>query len=119
MARNIPPTRHREGETAMAEGTGQSAATGNGPGGGGHTAAIPSGSGALDDFGGLLDWPKLTEWIASHDVPGSGPVTSAKKLTGGLQNSVFLIERGSTSFVLRRPSKHVRQGSNETMLREA
>jgi aminoglycoside phosphotransferase (APT) family kinase protein len=74
---------------------------------------------ALDDFGGVLDWAKLSEWIASHDVPGSGPVTAAKKLAGGLQNNVFLIERGNTSFVLRRPSKHVRQGSNETMLKEA
>ena len=74
---------------------------------------------ALDDFGGLIDWPKLNAWIDTHEVPGSGPVTAAKKLVGGLQNNVFLIERGGASFVLRRPSKHVRPGSNETMLREA
>jgi aminoglycoside phosphotransferase (APT) family kinase protein len=72
-----------------------------------------------ETFEGLIDWPRLTEWIASHDVPGSGPITGAKKLAGGLQNTVFLLERGSDSFVLRRPSRHVRQGSNETMLREA
>ena len=78
-----------------------------------------TGQSALDNFGGLIDWPKLNDWIASHDVPGSGPVTSARKLAGGLQNNVFLIERGSDCFVLRRPSKHLRQGSNETMLREA
>jgi aminoglycoside phosphotransferase (APT) family kinase protein len=74
---------------------------------------------ALDDFGGLIDWSKLNAWIATHDVPGAGPVTSAKKLAGGLQNNVFLIERGNSSCVLRRPSKHVRPGSNDTMLREA
>jgi aminoglycoside phosphotransferase (APT) family kinase protein len=74
---------------------------------------------ALEDFGGLIDWPRLQAWMASHDLPGSGPVTGARKLAGGLQNNVFLIERGSSSFVLRRPSKHVRKGSNETMLREA
>src|SRR5579862_9093217 len=74
---------------------------------------------ALDTFEGLIDWPRLTEWIAAHDVPGSGPITGAKKLAGGLQNKVFLIERGDDSFVLRRPSKHVRPGSNETMVREA
>src|SRR3546814_1709231 len=40
-------------------------------------------------------------------------------LAGGLQNAVFRLERGPASFVLRRPSKHVRDGSNQTMLREA
>jgi aminoglycoside phosphotransferase (APT) family kinase protein len=73
----------------------------------------------LDDFGGLLNWPNLNDWLARHAVPGSGPVTAAQRLAGGLQNSVFLIERGGESFVLRRPSRHVRKGSNETMLREA
>src|SRR5262249_15423886 len=78
------------------------------------TAQTPS-----DGLAGLIDLPKLNDWLASHNAPGSGPVTSAKKLAGGLQNNVFLIERGKDSFVLRRPSKHVRQGSNETMLKEA
>jgi hypothetical protein len=78
---------------------------------------MPEGT-ALDDFGELIDWPKLNPWLEAH-APGSGPVTAAKKLKGGLQNNVFLIERGAHSFVLRRPSKHVRPGSNETMLREA
>jgi aminoglycoside phosphotransferase (APT) family kinase protein len=75
---------------------------------------------AADDFGGLLDWPNFNTWIAARgDIPGSGPVTAARKLAGGLQNAVFRVERGDASFVLRRPSKHVREGSNETMLREA
>ena len=75
---------------------------------------------APDDFGGLIDWPCFNAWIATTPtVPGSGPVTGARKLAGGLQNAVFLVERGDTSFVLRRPSKHLREGSNETMLREA
>ncbi len=74
---------------------------------------------ALDDFGGLLDWPRLNAWIQAHDVPGSGPVTAVKKLKGGVQNNVFLLQRDNAAFVLRRPSKHVRPGSNETMLREA
>jgi aminoglycoside phosphotransferase (APT) family kinase protein len=73
----------------------------------------------LDNFGGLLDWDRLNEWLATQNVPGSGPITAAKKLKGGVQNNVFLIDRGADSFVLRRPSKHVRAGSNETMLKEA
>jgi aminoglycoside phosphotransferase (APT) family kinase protein len=78
-----------------------------------------TGHASLDDFGGLLNWPNLHAWITSRDIPGSGPVTEVKKLTGGLQNQVFLLKRGETALVLRRPSKHLRQGSNETMLREA
>jgi len=68
---------------------------------------------------GLIDWPRLNAWLATHDTPGSGPVTGARKLKGGIQNNVFLIERGGESFVLRRPTKHLRANSNETMLREA
>jgi aminoglycoside phosphotransferase (APT) family kinase protein len=75
--------------------------------------------GGLDDFGGLIDWTRLNEWMASRDIPGSGPVTAARRLAGGLQNNVFLIERGGESLVLRRPTKHLRPNSNETMLREA
>src|SRR4051794_38244861 len=74
---------------------------------------------ALDDYSGLIEWDRLNAWIATQDVPGSGAVTGVTKLKGGLQNNVFLIERGDASFVLRRPSKHVRTGSNETMVKEA
>jgi aminoglycoside phosphotransferase (APT) family kinase protein len=73
----------------------------------------------LDDFGGLIDWPALDAWIADGQVPGAGPVTAARKLKGGVQNNVFLLERGGESLVLRRPAKHLRATSNETMLREA
>ncbi len=74
---------------------------------------------AIDDFGGLIDWSGLNAWIAGRQLPGAGPVTAARKLTGGVQNNVFLLERGGESLVLRRPSKHLRANSNETMLREA
>ena len=47
-----------------------------------------------DALAGLIDLPRLNDWLAQHDAPGSGPVTSAQKLAGGLQNNVFLIERG-------------------------
>lgn len=74
---------------------------------------------ALDDFGGLLDWPKLNAWIVEQDIPGSGPLTGVRIITGGLANNVFLVERGPETFILRRPPKHLRPNSNATMLREA
>ena len=73
----------------------------------------------LDDFDGLLDWPGLQTWIATHDVPGDVPVTSVEQLTGGSQNNLFLLHRGDVAFVLRRPPRHLRANSNDTMLREA
>ncbi|CAN7467588.1 phosphotransferase family protein [Phenylobacterium sp. LjRoot225] len=81
--------------------------------------SVDTAQAGLDDFGGLIDWPHLNEWIAGQDLPGTGPVTGVRKLKGGLQNNVFLLERGADALVLRRPSKHLRPNSNDTMLREA
>jgi aminoglycoside phosphotransferase (APT) family kinase protein len=73
----------------------------------------------LDDFEGLLDWSNLQEWVTGSTLPGSGPVTEVEKLTGGSQNNIFLLTRGSESMVLRRPPARLRPNSNDTMLREA
>ena len=73
----------------------------------------------LDDFEGLLDWPKLQGWIAGQDLPGNGPVSAVERLAGGSQNNVFLLTRGDAKLVLRRPPEHPRSNSDKTMLREA
>ncbi len=73
----------------------------------------------LDDFEGLLDWSKLQDWVASQDLPGSGEVSAVERLAGGSQNNVFLLTRGDSRMVLRRPPEHLRKNSNTTMLREA
>ncbi len=74
----------------------------------------------LHDFGGLLRWESLQEWIiAQPAVPGRGPVTSVRQLTGGSQNNVFWCERDGGVFVLRRPPTHPRPNSDDTMRREA
>lgn len=74
---------------------------------------------ALDDFDGLLDWPRLQAWIAQAGIAGEGPVTAVARLPGGTQNNLFLLTRGGARFVLRRPPRHPRANSNDTMLREA
>jgi len=74
----------------------------------------------LEDGDGLLDWPALQAWIATSSVPGTGPVVACRQLAGGTQNNLFELTRedGSTT-VLRRPPRHPRPKSDETMLREA
>ncbi|MGE0387875.1 MAG: phosphotransferase family protein [Gammaproteobacteria bacterium] len=74
---------------------------------------------ALPDFDGLLHWERLNAWLQLQAVPGSGPVTAVERLTGGSQNNLFVLTRGGERIVLRRPPKHLRANSNETMLREA
>jgi aminoglycoside phosphotransferase (APT) family kinase protein len=75
---------------------------------------------SLDDFGGLLRWEALQEWvIATQPIPGRGPVTAVRQLTGGSQNNVFWCTRDGGEFVLRRPPTHPRPNSDDTMRREA
>jgi aminoglycoside phosphotransferase (APT) family kinase protein len=73
----------------------------------------------LDDGGGLLNWPRLQDWIEARDLPGSGPVTGVRQLTGGSQNNIFRLEREGASLILRRPPRHPRENSNRTIEREA
>ncbi len=73
----------------------------------------------LDSFDNLLNWDNLQDWVAMSDLPGRGPITSVEQLTGGSQNNIFKLTRGEEAMVLRRPPRHVRANSNDTMLREA
>lgn len=74
---------------------------------------------SLSDFDGLLDWPRLQAWLDTQDLPGQGPITAVEALKGGSQNHLFMLHRGAERFVLRRPPRHLRPNSNDTMLREA
>lgn len=74
---------------------------------------------ALSDFEGLLNWSNLQAWLDTQNLPGSGPITAVSALKGGSQNHLFMLQRGAERFVLRRPPRHLRPNSNETMLREA
>ncbi len=73
----------------------------------------------LSNFDGLLDWPRLQAWLATQDLPGHGPITAVEALKGGSQNHLFMLNRGTERIVLRRPPRHLRPNSNDTMLREA
>jgi len=74
----------------------------------------------LDSWDGLIDWEALQGWIADADVPGSGAVVAAELLAGGTQNNLVLMTRADgTRMVLRRPPRHPRPTSDETMRRES
>lgn len=70
---------------------------------------------AIDE---LLDLPRLGAWMEAQGLPG-GPITDIVSLSGGSQNAVLKLTKGGRDFVLRRPPRHPRAESNETMRREA
>ncbi len=67
---------------------------------------------------GLIDVPKLSKWMDERRLPGSGEPLTAKFISGGASNEIFLLKRGDTRMALRRPPRKVPKGRNETMLRE-
>jgi aminoglycoside phosphotransferase (APT) family kinase protein len=78
-------------------------------------AAVPGGD---QDWEALVPLGALAEWMDGQEL-GEGPIRSAKLLGGGTQNILLRFERSGRPYVLRRPPKHLRANSNETMRREA
>jgi aminoglycoside phosphotransferase (APT) family kinase protein len=70
------------------------------------------------DWRELIDLERLADWMEGHGL-GRGTITEPLLLTGGTQNVLVRFRRGEREFILRRPSRHLRANSNETMLREA
>src|ERR1700744_6004703 len=61
---------------------------------------------------------KLQAWMDAKGL-GEGPLTDLGILPGGTQNFLLGFSRAGRRYVLRRPPRHVRANSNETMRREA
>jgi aminoglycoside phosphotransferase (APT) family kinase protein len=74
--------------------------------------------------GGDQDWEvlvplgPLTAWMDREGL-GAGPIQDPQLLAGGTQNILLRFSRAGREYVLRRPPKHLRANSNETMRREA
>jgi len=66
----------------------------------------------------LVPLDALSSWMDGQGFP-SGQIEHPHLLGGGTQNILLKFERAGRSFVLRRPPKHLRANSNETMRREA
>lgn len=70
-------------------------------------------------FDGLIDAPRLSQWL-DQNLPSFGDgLLTGKKLVGGMSNAVFCLERGGAPFVLRRPPKVPRPDSVKIIGREA
>ena len=60
----------------------------------------------------------LATWMDSQGL-GTGPVGPVDHLTGGTQNILLRFVRSGDTYILRRPPRHKRPNSDETMRREA
>ena len=67
---------------------------------------------------GMVDLAVLETWMDGQGL-GSGSVERAQALAGGTQNLLLKFERAGRAYVLRRPPRHLRDNSSETMRREA
>ena len=66
----------------------------------------------------LVDLERLRAWMDAQGV-GEGPLSDAALLAGGTQNILLRFARAGRCYVLRRPPRHLRRNSNDTMRREA
>ena len=78
-------------------------------------SVVPGGD---QDWTELVPLDRLAAWMDAQGLPG-GPIEAPRLLTGGTQNILLRFERAGRRHVLRRPPKHLRANSNETMRREA
>jgi len=67
---------------------------------------------------GLIDLPRLADWMDARELPGAGLALSTRFISGGASNEIFEVRRGDLRMALRRPPRKVPKGRNETMLRE-
>jgi aminoglycoside phosphotransferase (APT) family kinase protein len=66
----------------------------------------------------LVDLDRLAAWMDGRGLP-PGAFADVTLLGGGTQNILLRFTRGGRAYVLRRPPRHLRANSNETMRREA
>ncbi len=65
-----------------------------------------------------LDAGVLARWLDAHGAPGNGDEPQLQQLTGGSQNTLYLIERGGERMVLRMPGAGADAARIAGLLRE-
>ena len=66
----------------------------------------------------LIDLGRLSDWMAGERL-GRAPVEDPVLMSGGTQNVLVSFAHAGRRYVLRRPPRHKRSGSDEAMRREA
>ncbi len=65
-----------------------------------------------------IDADRLGQWLDRHHAPGHGERPDLKQLTGGSQNTLYLVKRGDTRMVLRMPGARADEKRLNELLRE-
>ncbi|MBV8863293.1 MAG: phosphotransferase family protein [Mycobacterium sp.] len=65
-----------------------------------------------------LDASLLGRWLDANDAPGEGEEPILEQLSGGSQNTLYLIQRGNERMVLRMPGTRADAARIEGLLRE-
>src|SRR6202167_2104048 len=66
----------------------------------------------------MLDALVLGRWLDANAAPGDGEEPVLERLTGGSQNTLYLIQRGSERMVLRMPGARADSARIDGLLRE-
>lgn len=70
------------------------------------------------DWSDVIPLDRLAAWMDAQGL-GHGAIENANLLAGGTQNFLLKFTRAGRDYVLRRPPRHLRANSNDTMRREA
>jgi aminoglycoside phosphotransferase (APT) family kinase protein len=73
---------------------------------------------AASDDGTRLDAGVLGRWLDAQGAPGDGEEPVLEQLSGGSQNTLYLIHRGSRRMVLRMPGPRADAARIDGLLRE-
>ncbi|MDT5260872.1 MAG: hypothetical protein QOD10_5952, partial [Mycobacterium sp.] len=65
-----------------------------------------------------LDPGVLGHWLDANGAPGGGEQPALKRLKGGSQNTLYLVERGDERMVLRMPGARADAARIDGLLRE-
>ncbi|HZU46679.1 MAG TPA: acyl-CoA dehydrogenase, partial [Mycobacterium sp.] len=68
--------------------------------------------------GSLRDPGGLGRWLDTHHAPGDGELPVLEPLSGGSQNTLYLIQRGGERMVLRMPGPRADAARIDGLLRE-
>ena len=66
----------------------------------------------------MLDAVVVGRWLDANDAPGDGEDTVLEQLSGGSQNTLYLIRRGDHRMVLRMPGARADAARIDGLLRE-